>query len=387
MRFLHTGDDAAEAREREAFVARVDSVSEELRRISVSGSEARIAALLSRIHPALDAEVLEEAGRERLVVITPRDQRRLRPLVSSVVGRLGSLEGVRFATHRPPSAHERMVEIVASEHGYDLSEARARAGFSRGHLLEVVVYGPGFGGTRDERAALAAERAVEVLLGERMLDDWVGRIDAEPLQRGGPLRVVQEREQSMNFPLSELPHTLSRALEGLGNELPDLGSLGLPREGWVLFEAEPEAAAEYAAQDDVALAGSALPEMLKCYLEGAPFSSKRFVRGGASIVYLKLDASGASFEQRVAVRAKLEDELAAALAPRRLGAVIGNGLGLRYAYIDLALAPGSQALAVVQEVARAAGVSRRSWILFCDTDLGDEWLGIWPESPCPPLAS
>ena len=152
----------------------------------------------------------------------------------------------------------------------------------------------------------------------------------------------------------------------------------------MLFESEPEACSEYAAQDDVALASGALPEMLKCFLEGAPLWAKRFVRGGARVVYLKTDAGGASFEDRVARRAKLEDDLATSLSARRLGAVVGNGLGLRYAYVDLALAPEPAALSVVCEVARSAGVSRRSWLLFCDSDLADEWVGVWPDTPPPP---
>lgn len=383
MRFLHPCENGGDAREREAFLSHLDSVLDELRSASTRADAERVRGLLRRIHPALDAEVLDDHGSGRLVVITPHEERRLRPLASLVVERAGSLDGVRFTTHRPARSFEEMLATVRREFGFELAGARARAGFARGHLLELVLYGAGFGGTNDEKAGLAAERAAEVLLGERVLDDWVGRIDAEPLPRGGPLRVVQ-RDAAAHFPLSELPQTVALAVENLGKELPDVTRLGTPREGWVLFEAEPEAAAEYAAQDDVALASSALPEMLKCFLEGSSFASKRFVRGGARIAYLKIDARGASFEQRVADRAKLEDELSLALSPRELGAVVGNGLGLRYAYVDLALAPEVEALSVVREVARSAGVSRRSWVLFCDTDLADEWVGVWPDSPAPP---
>lgn len=383
MRFLHTGDGGDEARERAELLALADSVLADV--CSGGSDESRVRSLLARIHPALDAEVLSGHAGGNLVVITPRGERRLRPLVAAVVERAPKAPGLAFATHRPARGFDEMVETVRREHGFDLSTARARAGFARGHLLELVIYGSGFGGKSDAAAELAAERAAEVLLGERVLDDWIGRIDAEPLPRGGPLRVVQ-RDSAANFPLSELPAAVSVAVEGLGKELPDLGRLSQSREGWVLFEAEPEAAAEYAAQDDVALAGSALPEMLKCFLEGSAFSSLRFVRDGASIAYLKLDVQGTSFEQRVADRARLEDELTAALSSRRLGAVVGNGLGLRYAYVVMALAPDPAALSVVRDVARAAGVGLRSWTLFCDTDLADEWLGIWPDTPPPPLS-
>lgn len=370
MRFLHAGPD--EARDREALAARIDAL---LAQITPSNA----AALAAEMHPDLDAEVMPDG----LVVITPRGERQLRPLSAFVVERGLALGKLRFATHRPPQTFAEMRATIQTEHGYDLASAQARAGFSRGHLLELVIYGDGFGGNTDPRALAAAERAAEVLLGERVLDDWIGKVDAEPLPRGGPLRVVQ-RDAAPRFALGELPQTVASAVEGLLSSLPDLASLSGPRDGWVLFESEPEAATDYRGQDDVALASSALPELLKCFLEGAPFSSRRFVRGGAEIVYLKVDAAGAPYEQRLAQRTQLEDELGAALTARRLGAVIGNGLGLRYAYVDLALAPGGEALALVCDVARRAGVSRRSWVQFCDTDLSSEWSGVWPDSPPPP---
>jgi hypothetical protein len=387
MRFSVPCAEGDEAREHQALAQRVEAAWRELGPGCASGSDAAaqgsLEELLRRVHPALCGELLRDRAGGRVAVVTPRERRSLRPLAAFVADRSPPLDGLSVVSHRPPDTFEAMVEVVRREHALDLGSAKVRAGFSRGHLLELVIYGAGFGGSLDERALLAAERAAEVLLGERVMDDWVGRVDAEPLVGRGSLRVVQA-DAAQQLSLRELPESVGRAVEALAVGLPDLSSLGALREGWVLFETEPEAATDYTAQDDVALAGSALPEMLKCFLEGAPFSSKRFVRGAVTIAYLKVDARGTPFEDRVAARAKLEDELAAALGARRLGAVVGNGLGLRYVYIDVALAPDPAALTLVRDVARAAGVSKRSWVLFCDSDLGEEWAGVWPETPTPP---
>lgn len=386
MRFLHSGADARERAEREAFFARADSVIAEMRAACAGGDSSAggraVAELAASLHPDLHAVTLTDRPQGPLLVMTPRGERGLRPLAAAVVARANEGEGIRFASHRPAESFGQMREVVR-RHGYELDNAQARAGFSRGHLLEVVVYGAGFGGTKDDAASFAAERALELLLGERVLDDWIGRVDVEPLPRGGLLKVLQ-RDGGPSFSLAELPLAVAAAVEGLSGELPDLTKLCASRDGWVLFEAEPEAAADYRAQDDIALAGSALPEMARCFLEGAPFSSLRFVRGGLSIAYLKIDTHGTPFEQRVNERVRLEDELAQQLSTQKLGAVVGNGLGLRYVYIDLALAPGTPALHAVCDVAQRAGVSRRSWIEFCDSDLSNEWLGVWPDSPPPP---
>jgi hypothetical protein len=83
-------------------------------------------------------------------------------------------------------------------------------------------------------------------------------------------------------------------------------------------------------------------------------------------------------------KAEIEDALDAALRPRGLGCVVGGGTGLRYSYIDLALTDLGSAVAVVREVLRAGRLTRRSWLLFYDSEWAHEWLGVWEDSPPPP---
>jgi hypothetical protein len=151
-----------------------------------------------------------------------------------------------------------------------------------------------------------------------------------------------------------------------------------------MFELEPEVQYDYAAQDDLAIATTLAPELLKCFLRGQPFSCARFSRFGERFCYLKLDGDGERSEPRLLARRALEDALSEALPNAGAGAVIGNGLGIRYAYVDLALANLDAAVLRALEVARKCGVPRRSWLLFCDGDLAAEWVGVWPDTP-PPL--
>ncbi len=379
MRFLFCSDGDRDAEER---LSMMDAAWQEITPLLDDYSDVRaIERVVQRVEPCLETELLHERNGSRTLVITPREERHLRPLTDAFVERAPSLEGVRVTAHRPPRSHDEAIETIVNEHGFDLALGRARVGFSRGHLLEIVIYGHGFGGLADEAAGVAAERVVEALIGERLLDDWVGQVSAEPLARSGPLRLVNQ-DAAPTFALAELAGTLSSAAESLRGGLGEL-SRGAPlREGWALFEGKPESAPDYAEQDDVVLAASALPEMLKCYLEGAPFSSLRFTRSDNVFCYLKLDGSERSFEDRLADRVALEDRLAETLGPS--GVVVGNGMGLRYAYIDLALSPDQSALDRVCDIARQAKVAERSWLLFCDSDWSDEWLGVWPKTPAPP---
>jgi hypothetical protein len=98
--------------------------------------------------------------------------------------------------------------------------------------------------------------------------------------------------------------------------------------------------------------------------------------------YLKLESRGAA-EERLAFRTALEDAIAKEL-PRGAGRVIGNGLGVRYVYVDLALADLGAAVPCVTAAARSSSVAERSWLLFCDSDWADEWIGVWETTPPPP---
>lgn len=276
-------------------------------------------------------------------------------------------------------------ERVRKSTGVGFESARARAGFARGHLIDVVLHIPG--GKGHEAEQRAAELLVLALLGEELYETWIGRVFAVPAIRGGPLRVLNDRDgEETTFPAAELAAAVVAAREGLLAGLaavPHCDAAGAD-DDWTMFESTPEPAPDYAAQDDLVLATSRTPEMLKCFLQGQPFSSVRFSRHAELFVYLKIDQAELAADRRLRDRTSLEDALDRALRPARLGCVIGNGLGLRYAYVNLALLEPSRAIALVSSRARELGVGKRSRLLFCDSDCEHEWLGIWPDSPPPP---
>jgi hypothetical protein len=167
-------------------------------------------------------------------------------------------------------------------------------------------------------------------------------------------------------------------------EAPRHGSEG--RAEWTLLEAEADPADDYAAQDDLVLFSTCMPEATKCFLEGAPFSSRRFSRHGELFVYVKTDAHESSVEGRHRARLSLEDAIDGTLRPRALGAVVGAGIGLRYVYVAVALprepslGAGLEALCVRL---REANVPRRSWVLFYDSEWDGDWVPVWDDSPEP----
>jgi hypothetical protein len=285
---------------------------------------------------------------------------------------------------RPALGVERALDGVCAKHGVDFRRARARAGFSRGHLIDVVVALPG--GVANRREYEAAHHLLTAMLGEGRAADWLGELALEPAPRGGLLKVLDARAPSENFfPIDELPAAFERAIAGLHAGLPEqpLWALG-GEQLWTMLEASAERADDYPAQDDLLLASTYLPEMLKCFLSGSPFASSRFSRHGELFAYLKAESPRQDPRLLLSARRVLEDALDAALVSERAGRVVGSGLGVRYSYVNFALAEVERAIEVVAAVGRRVGLPERSWLLFCDTELDREWAPVHPNSEAPP---
>ncbi len=292
-----------------------------------------------------------------------------------------AFEVLRAARFAAPLSCASALARVRSQSGLQLDKSRVRSGFGRGHLLDIVVYVPGGKGTSDETDA--AEELVRLLVGEELFERWVGRVSATPTVRGGALTVLNTNaEERSALPIETLPETLRAAIAGLKQALPEAAAAHAADDAWVLFELEPVPAADFAAQDDLVVCSTRVPELKKCFLRGEPFFSGRFADSNLLYAYLKYDAPAGTTEARLAERARFEDALSRAVRPEQ-AALVGLGLGVRYSYIDLAVSDfdciGEQLLPAL----RAAEISQRAWILFCDSELEREHVPVHPDSPEP----
>lgn len=364
-----------ERKARAEFEARIDGMFRAASRAPQSSAWWRKS--VRRLWPGLEGEQTEQGT----IIVRPWE-RELTPLANHVRARAPA--GFSVLSRRPARSFAEAV-ARAKVGGLDFSEAQARAGFARGHLLEIVVYVPGGSGSPREQEL--AEALVWDVLGDRLADDWIGQVRVAPAPRKGPLRVLASKPDPKQFPLSELSATVQAATTGLSEGLPGqpLAFQELGGE-WTLFELTPEPAEDWADEDDLVLATTCVPELLKCHLEKAPFSSVRFSRQGELFFCLKYVSEG-SPEARLSARQMVEDRLDRELLAKRVGRVVGAGLGLRYAYVHLALSAVGPGLASITELGRALALPPLAWVLPFDSDLGREWHEIWPGAPAPPTAS
>ena len=221
----------------------------------------------------------------------------------------------------------------------------------------------------------AASGAMASVLGREMFARWIGDIDAETLVT----------DESKLLGLDELPAAVHRLIQDAQAAMPERPWHELDRAGgWAAVEHEPDEAADYADQRDLVAGMSVIPSMWQNALSAIPFDSARHSRCGERFCYLKMDCTSGWNYAQFADREEIEQALDAALRSGRLGSVVGGGAGLRYSYIELALADVTQAWREIREVLLEGRLPKRTWLLFHDAALSARWLGLYDDTPPPP---
>jgi hypothetical protein len=392
----------SEAAERAAVTARIDSWWREFQ--AKTGDLAALfsrkakwdlpewmAQHLSAIHPNLMWEFGPAArnGGHRLV-ITPETNHHLRPLVRAILGRAPAIAGWEFYEYRLAEKLESTQLTVQGRTGIDIGEFKARASRGDQQRVDLVYTSPTVADEEDSPANNAAFVATETLLGEQCLNNWVGAIGVTPPPRAKGIKSHfggGAPEPNGFHELASLKPTVDALIDSIREQLP-----ARPHHEWVetaewsMWQLQPEEADDYFEQQDLFIGKSANADQWTAGHTGGLFSSERFSRCGETFCYVKLDGSEGLPEGGFADKAEIEDALDAVLKPAKLGCNFGGGTGLRYSYIDLALTDVDRGIQAVRQRLRAGKAPKRSWIQFFDSDLATEWVGVYDDTPPPPMA-
>lgn len=331
---------------------------------------------LQAIHPALMWEygpALKRNG-DRLV-ITPESRYALRPLVEEILKRAPALPGWEFYGHRPAVAPPEALGLAEGRTGRKpalTTAAAARGTFNR---IDLTFTSPAVKTEEDVEAAFhEAFILAESLLGEDVLDTWVGVVRVAPW-KAAPAGAVAHKD---------LRREVDRLVAAVRDALPKDPVHRFSQAGkWSLLKLKPDEQADYPAQDDLFVAKAMNVKLWENGRSRAFFSSSRWSRTGETFCYVKLDGRKAD-QEAFPDKAAIEDALEAALRKANLGCHVGGGTGKIYSYVDLAVTDLEKAVPVIRETLQKGKVDRRSWILFYDSTLAWEWIGVWDDSPPPP---
>lgn len=345
---------------------------------------------LEAIHPNLMWEfgpALHGAGHR--LVITPESNHHLRPLVRAIIDRAPHLVDWEFYEYRLPESLEMCRMTVESRTDCDIGDCQVQVRLGEHQRIDLTYYMPATMDITDACARNAAFVATESLLGEESLDKWIGAIDVErmPVERGLTSLFGVRRSNPKNMiGLGRLHDTVGAVIESTRDQLPaDPYYEWTDQAEWTLWELQPEPSDDYFEQRDLFVGKSSSPRIWNASHNDALFCSQRFSRCNETFCYIKIDGSQGLNEDRFANKLKVENAIDAALRPNRLGCHIGGGTGLRYLYIDLALTDLDNGIKAVRDCLQSLRMPQRSWIQFFDHDLAAEWVGIYDDSPPPPM--
>ena len=336
-------------------------------------------------------------GEGHRLVITPESERHLRPLVDLILSRAPALPGWEFYPYRLAETMEQAQSTVEGRTGGSLEGVKASAVAAENGLVDLTFFSPRCTSPEDEQAHHDAFVATESLLGEEALDKWIGAIEVRPLPRErrllGIIRGGGNAPQTV--PLDQLTPAVDTLIAAALGRLPTEPCWAFVETAeWTLFELKPEEPPEQPAgqmpdfveQSDLFVARTPLVSMRRHAHSGMPFYSERYSRCGETFCYVKIDGTDGLPEDGFGGKDEIEDALDAALVPAKLGCSIGGGTGLRYSYVDLALTDVRPAVDCVRRVLSEGKVPLRTWVLFYDSVLAEEWVGIYPDTPPPPMS-
>lgn len=401
--FIDTADQAQSAR-KQAVLARIDhwwqafqAKTGEIDALFHQQSKWDLAGWMGHTLQAVAENLCWEYGPAvegpgHRLVITPESQRQLRPLTATIIDRAPQIEGWEFYPYRLPESVEMAQQMVEVRTGGKIDDVVVEARIGEHHLIDLVFRSPRTNGDTETQALNDAIVATETILGEQLLDQWVGVIDVASLRSSDETPEASGGEkprEARSIPLERLKSTVDALIGSVQDQLPAEPHFRHDKEGteWSAIRLRPEPADDYVGRRDLMVAITPNQPLWMAAHSSRPFYSPRFSRCGETFAYAKIDGTEGLEGSAFGDRAEIEDALDAALSEQGLGGAIGGGTGLRYSYVDLALTDLRRGVEVARSVLREGRVSERSWILFFDTDYCGEWIGVYATSPPPPVSS
>jgi len=331
---------------------------------------------LSPIHPHLMWEFGPACrGPGHRLVITPESRRELRPLVREILRRAPQIEGWEFYDHRLAENLDDAAATVECRVGGDIRSLEVIV--TLGDFNRVNLRFLGFPPDADlQHNSSVAFVAVESLLGEEVLDRWIGGIDVEPQPNA---------DDERPFAIGDLRAKVEQLIQQIQDTLPEhpWHEIDVESVPWNALEIETEECDDCIRQNDLLVAISPLPGLVQNAMSGETFDSTRFSRCGEVFCYLKIDGSEGLDGSAFADRSEIEDAINAVLRPAKLGSSIGGGTGRRYSYVELALVDIDRAWQEMRLVLQEGHLTPRTWLLFHDDERRFDWMGLYDDSPEP----
>lgn len=326
---------------------------------------------LGKIHPGLDWEfgsAIQKKGYH--LAMTAGVHIPLRPMLDTLLSYAPKLQNWEFYSYKQADPLPVALEKVLTCTGVDATEWVAQIRPRNSAWLDLRFC---TNSRIDEQQENCAFLLAESLLGEEIIAKRVAVIDV--VTSGTP-----DANHKTYITLSELRQKIDSITKDSLNHLPAIPYRNVQTEDlpWYEVSLNPSHNQDYSGFSDLKTTGNCVPGFLEAVRMPA-FYSDKFSRTRETFCYVKID------DARNINISTLRKTLDALLRKSELGCIVGLGSGIRYFYFDVALTNVKQGAHCIRTVLREYHVSKRSWLLFIDECLLHEWVGIYPDTPLPPI--
>ncbi len=318
-----------------------------------------------------------------LFIITPEMDHYKRPLVKTIVEMAPHIEGWSFLPVRPALSVDVLQSIFESRTGLSIPETKISCVRSSRNVVDVTFFSDSFSGENDREDIETAYCLCEYLVGEDTLNKWIGTITTQVINTSaGRIVSLFARDKPIDMThtksLSEFAQAVDKVVLEIKLQIDDE-----PLRLQILQPAElltfEDAASHSAATRRTFV--SAKKDIVESIVLNGLFYSERFTKHGERFCYLKITGGEllVATEWFVKLRGQVDQQLRAAEA----GCVFGFGHDAEHLFIDLAIENFDEAVVVLRNVAQQEKLPVNSWLLFFDTELEQEWIGLFGETVAP----
>ena len=188
------------------------------------------------------------------LAIAPEQEYHLVPLAEEIAKRAPALPGWEFVDHRPPWPTSWASNLMAARTGQPCDGWHVIVSRTPlGNKLQLRFLAPGCKHSEDPEFLGRALVVTEVLLGEKVLREWVGPILVDPLPRQRAFVLFGKTTVGTphSIPVDQLAQRATAEMNLIQGSLPEQPYYLQPGGGNWMYQSEPQPALDYEEQQDL----------------------------------------------------------------------------------------------------------------------------------------
>lgn len=348
---------------------------------------------LEKIHPDLEWEGRTTENAEEMFIVSAGDRYNNRAMIQTAIEMAPKLEDMTFSHFRPPVPQEDIAEYLEAKDFSLPSDIRFSWEKSEINKIDLYYYSITFIGNTDYYLEFTLTLTAAIL-GEEMLEYWINRADPKRPTLP-PMRLVNSvlgKPSTISHNINVLQKQCLKLKKQIEDALPDqfIADYVLSQENekvpYCMWTRKPDEDNVPDIRKKRCIYFVTIKSFLQALIGSIYFHSHCHSKLGEIFCYIETDFFDDGIESEnkdFGPRERLMKKVDLRLRENKLGCLVGYGSGLDRWYLDLALTDVNQAIPILRKIASENNLPENSWLLFYDSHLSDEWVGMYPTTKSP----